>query len=172
MQYAISVPFNNQTITAFVHNDMPYIAMKPIVENMGLAWGSQLNRIKRHPILSKGIFMMNTPSEGGLQETLCLPLTMLNGWLFGIDSCRVKADIRDKVIAYQEKCFDVLANYFGMSSRVQEAPQTELSRQAQDIEMMIRHLVPIQLKAVLELIVKYNDHNQNILAVQLRKHFA
>lgn len=123
MSNIISVSFNNQTITAFMNNGEPVIAMKPIVENMGLAWNGQFEKIKRHPVMSKGIRVIRTPSNGGEQEVLCLPLKMLNGWLFGIDSSRVKAEIKDSVIAYQEKCFDVLAEYFGMAQKPQ--PTTE-----------------------------------------------
>jgi hypothetical protein len=45
--------------------------------------------------------MITAPSNGGLQEMLMLPVNFLNGWLFGIDSNRVKPEIRDRLIAYQ-----------------------------------------------------------------------
>ncbi len=116
MTTAIQVLFNNQTITAFMHHDNPVVAMKPICENIGVNWDAQRQRIQRHPVMSKGTVMITAPSNGGTQEMLCLPLKMLNGWLFGIDSSRVKPELKDKVIAYQEKCFDVLADYFGLST--------------------------------------------------------
>lgn len=116
MTKSISVSFNNQTITAFMHNDTPVVALKPICENMGLDWRAQRQRILRHPVLSKGVVMITTPSEGGEQTTTCLPLDMLNGWLFGVDANRVKPEIKDNVIAYQFKCFKVLADHFGMST--------------------------------------------------------
>lgn len=30
-----------------------------------------------------------TPTEGGFQQAVCLPLNVLNGWLFGIDDSRI-----------------------------------------------------------------------------------
>lgn len=111
-QSIISVQFNNQSLFATLIDSVPYVAMKPICENIGLNWDSQRQRIQRHPILSKGTVMITAPSKGGLQEMLMLPLKMLNGWLFGVDSTRVKPEIRDAVIKYQEECFDVLANHF------------------------------------------------------------
>lgn len=118
MKNSIIVSFNNQSITAFLHNDAPVIAMKPIVENMGLDWRAQRQRILRHPVMSKGVVMITTQMSGDDQsrEFTCLPLSMLNGWLFGIDSNRVKPEIKDSVIAYQEKCFDVLAEHFGLNT--------------------------------------------------------
>ncbi|HAS8353861.1 TPA: hypothetical protein I7721_22630, partial [Vibrio vulnificus] len=52
------------------------------------------------------------PSAGGLQEMLCIPLRKLNGWLFSINPNKVKASIRDKLIAYQEECFAALHDYW------------------------------------------------------------
>lgn len=43
---------------------------------------------------------------------LCIPLKKLNGWLFSINPEKVRADIRDKLIQYQEECFTVLHDYW------------------------------------------------------------
>jgi hypothetical protein len=107
-----SVPFHGQSLLATLVNEIPYVAMKPICENIGLDWDGQRQKINRHPILSKGKVMITAPSNGGLQEMLMLPVNFLNGWLFGIDSNRVKPEIRDRLIAYQTECFEVLANHF------------------------------------------------------------
>jgi hypothetical protein len=108
----ISVPFHGQSLFAILLSDVPHVAMKPICENIGLDWDGQRQKINRHPILSKGKVMITAPSNGGLQEMLMLPVNFLNGWLFGIDSNRVKPEIRDRLIAYQTECFEVLANHF------------------------------------------------------------
>lgn len=125
MTNAITVSFHNQTITAFMHHEMPVIAMKPIVENMGLDWDAQKKKINRHPIMSEGKVMMTLPSNGGDQQMICLPLDMLNGWLFGIDANRVKPEIKDRVIAYQRECFKVLADHFGMGRMHGDVELTE-----------------------------------------------
>lgn len=113
------VPFHGQTLFTFIHGDDVFVAMKPMVEAMGLAWGSQRNRIKRDPILSKGVFMMNTPSDGGPQKNLFLPLKMLNGWLFGIDVRRVKPELQGRILTYQMECFDALWRHFHPESAAQ-----------------------------------------------------
>jgi hypothetical protein len=41
-----------------------------------------------------------------------LPVDYLNGWLFGINAKRVKEDVRDRLIIYQERCYKVLAEAF------------------------------------------------------------
>lgn len=139
MTKSISVSFNNQTITAFMHNDTPVVALKPICENMGLQWEAQLKRIKRHPVLNSTMSIMDMVAEDGKnREMICLPLSMLNGWLFGIDSNRVKPEIKDTVIAYQEKCFKVLADHFGMGTPKRITIDTN---QARAIQQAVNRIV-------------------------------
>ena len=108
----VSVPFNGEIVIAALVDGKPYVPMKSICNNLGLQWESQYNRIQRNEVMSKGIRVMRTPSNGGEQEMLCLPLSMLNGWLFGVDVNRVKEGLREKLIKYQTECFDVLAQHF------------------------------------------------------------
>lgn len=106
------VKFNNQHLPVFFYNEKPYVAMKPICENIGLQWEAQLRRIKRNHVLSKGMTIMDIPSNGGIQQYVCLPLGLLNGWLMGVDISKVKLEIKDTLIKYQLECFDVLYKHF------------------------------------------------------------
>lgn len=67
----------------------PRVALKPIVEGMGLAWNAQLERVKRDGVLSEGMVVIPIPSAGGSQDATVIPLSRLNGFLFGIDENRV-----------------------------------------------------------------------------------
>jgi len=133
----IAVPFHSQTLTAALINGIPHVAMKPICENIGLNWASQFSRIKRHPVMSKGVVMMATPSNSGIQEMLMLPLKMLNGWLFGVDSNRVAPEIKDRVIEYQEECFDVLANHFMPKQIEQPKPKHATAKEKLQLRIAI-----------------------------------
>lgn len=90
------------------------VAMKPIVEAIGLQWEAQLKRIKRHSVLATCMSMMDIQMSGDDQrrELACLPLDMLNGWLFGVDASRVRPEIRDTLIQYQRECFAALSAYW------------------------------------------------------------
>ncbi|MGL4673739.1 MAG: phage antirepressor N-terminal domain-containing protein [Wohlfahrtiimonas sp.] len=108
-----SVTFHNQEIQVLNHDGKPYVAMRSVVENIGLDWSSQHKRIIRNEILSSSMVMMTTEQISGVQrELLCLPLGMLNGWLFGIEINRCKPEIRDILRLYQLECFDVLYKHF------------------------------------------------------------
>lgn len=108
----VSVPFNGEIVVATVIDGKPYVPMKPICNNLGLDWKAQQNRISRNDVLNRGKVIMTLPSASGDQEMICLPLSMLNGWLFGVDVNRVKEGLREKLIKYQTECFDVLAQHF------------------------------------------------------------
>jgi len=92
-----------------------FVPIRPICEQLGLAWSGQYERIQRDPVLSeaiRGIRITRTPQEGGTQELSCLPIEYLNGWLFGISANRVKPTLRGKIIRYQRECYQVLWSAF------------------------------------------------------------
>lgn len=108
-----TVPFHGQTLSVIPQQDKLYVAIKPICENMGVLWEPQRKRIQRNEVLSEGASMMEVPSKGGYQETVCLPLELLNGWLFGIDANRIKdPTVKARVIEYQRECYKVLFDYW------------------------------------------------------------
>ena len=107
-----TISFNNQSLITVEQNGNHYVAMKPICENIGLAWEPQVLRIKRDEVLSQGMIVMIIPTNGGDQNMICLPIEYLNGWLFGIDSNRCNPEIRDTLIKYKKECYQALHDYW------------------------------------------------------------
>jgi len=97
-----------------------FVPVRRLCDNLGLVWSGQFERIQRDKVLSealKGVRVTRTPLEpggrsGGPQDTLCLPLDLVPGWLFGIQTGRVKEEIRPKLIRYRRECFRVLWDAF------------------------------------------------------------
>lgn len=108
----VPVALHGATLQAVLINGVPHVAIRSIVDALGLDWAAQWHRIQRHPVLREGVVVTTTPSAGGDQKAVCLPLNKLNGWLFGISAARVKPELRERLIAYQRECFDVLAAHF------------------------------------------------------------
>ncbi|MGM1178792.1 phage antirepressor N-terminal domain-containing protein [Serratia marcescens] len=117
-----SVQFHGQPIITAMAAGVAYVAMRPIVENIGIDWASQFVKLKNQGE-KFGCCDITTPSKGGIQKMLCIPLKKLNGWLFSINPSKVRADIRDKLIAYQEECFTVLHDYWTKGVAVRK-PET------------------------------------------------
>jgi len=106
-----SIEFYNKSLTTIKEGEIEYVAMRPIVEGIGLDWASQFVKLNNN----KGKFGccdITTPSKGGLQKTLCIPFTKLYGYLFSINPNRVRKDIKDQVILYQNECFEALYDHF------------------------------------------------------------
>lgn len=112
------IVFNDQTIIAVrVASGEVYVPIRPICESLGLAWNGQFERINRDAILLKKANSIGVSrTDGNRTRTLsmlALPLDYLNGWLFGINANRVKDSVREGLLAYQEDCYQVLADAFG-----------------------------------------------------------
>ncbi|EFS2938936.1 hypothetical protein HX566_003470 [Escherichia coli] len=106
------VPFNGQQIITAMAAGVAYVAMKPIVENLGMSWSTQQTKLMKQISKFNCVHMNMVAADGRLRKLLCLPLKKLNGWLFSINPEKVRADIRDKLIQYQEECFTVLHDYW------------------------------------------------------------
>ncbi len=110
-----AVPFPPTGDTLWARSDSDgrvFVAVRPICEAIGLDWHSQRQRIHRTPSLAEGEVMITAPSGGGMQRTLCLPLDLIPGWLFGADVNRVKPELKERLIAYQRECHRVLFEHF------------------------------------------------------------
>lgn len=120
----VTVNFRGDELYGFENDDGVFVALKPIVESMGMNWSGQEQRVKRDPILSEGICLMHTPfGPGGGQDCLCLKMELVNGWLFTIDSSRIKDEaVREKVVLYQRECHGVLFRHFYKGARAAEEP--------------------------------------------------
>lgn len=113
------VEFRGSKIETVEIGGQPHVALKPIVEGMGLDWSAQWRRTERDPVLSTCIAMTTMQVGGQGRAVATLPLRLLNGFLFGVDASRVRPEIREAVIAYQRECYDALAAYWtdGVAAR-------------------------------------------------------
>lgn len=107
-----AVQFHGQPIITAMAAGVAYVAMKPIVDNLGMSWGTQQQKLMKSMDKFNCIHMNMVAADKKLREVLCIPLRKLNGWLFSINPEKVRPDIRDKLIQYQEECFSVLHEYW------------------------------------------------------------
>ncbi len=111
-----TVEFLGKALTVITTETQQLVAMRPICEGIGLDWKAQLDRIKRDEVLSSTVVVMPTVAQDGKQRDLvCLPLDMLNGWLFGVETKRCRQAIRPALIRYKRECYAALAAYWQKS---------------------------------------------------------
>ncbi|GBU13762.1 antirepressor [Enterobacterales bacterium] len=85
-------------------------------------WSSQFTKLKKR--FAKGVVEITIPSAGGSQSMTCLALRKLAGWLNTISPNKVKPEIRENVIQYQEECDDVLYEYWTRGEAVNPRKST------------------------------------------------
>ncbi|MDU9393211.1 phage antirepressor N-terminal domain-containing protein [Pseudomonas sp. zfem002] len=112
MSALMTVPFHGVQLYLVEHQGQPYVPMRPMVEGMGIDWSYQsrkLNASKRR----YGVAVIATPSAGGEQESVCIPLRKLPGWLGTLEPARVKnPEARKKIEEFQDECDDALWQYW------------------------------------------------------------
>jgi hypothetical protein len=90
-----------------------YVPVRQMCDLLGINYQGQIDRIRRDPVLQKyeSEIVVSAP-QGGEQATNCLALKYVPGWLFGITASRVRAEVREKLILYQEQVYDIIWQAF------------------------------------------------------------
>ena len=103
-----------------------YVPVRPLCDRLGIAWTAQRRRILDDAVLADKLLpvIVTITGTGQEVESLCLPLDFVNGWLFGINTKRVKPMVRERLIRYQRECYQVLAKTFQGTSVVSSASST------------------------------------------------
>lgn len=137
----ITVNFRQDTLFAVERDDGVFVAVKPMCDSLGVDWKSQYQRIKDDPVLSEGMVTITIPSPGGAQETTCLKMELVNGWLFKVDARRVKdEETKRKLLTYQRECYQVLfdAFYGKRQQPTVELPEAEETTDNENLKL--RHI--------------------------------
>jgi hypothetical protein len=112
-QDLLPVPFRETTLFLADLDGVPYVPMRPVVEGMGLDWKSQHVKLTQNPRFSSVVeITTQLPGDTQRRAVTCIPLRKLPGWLMSISPNKVKPEIRDTVIAYQNECDDALWAYW------------------------------------------------------------
>lgn len=106
------VAFHGDTIFCLEYEGQPFTPMRPIVENLGLDWGSQSAKINTNKKRWTVAIIATVAQDGIEREMLCLPLRKLPAWFASIHPNKVRPELREKIELYQNECDDALWNYW------------------------------------------------------------
>ena len=112
MSNLVNVEFYGDQLMIVNHNGEPYVPMRPVVENVGLAWQSQHEKLKSRFSTCVTEIVIQVDGDTQRRAYTCLPLRKLFGWLMTVSPNKVNPDIKDKIIRYQDECDDVLWQYW------------------------------------------------------------
>lgn len=128
------VPFRSAMLLLVERDGQPFVPMKPVVEGMGLAWQTQHRKLMEGRFASTITIMVIVAEDGKNREMACLPLKKLPGWLMSIHASKVRPDLRENVLAYQDECDDALWAYWNEGRAVnQRSPDQAMTVLGQTI---------------------------------------
>lgn len=149
-----AVNFHGTELITIKKDDLEFVAMKPVVEGIGLAWRSQREKIQDNKEKFSCHDIVSTGKDGKKYSMICIPLTKLNGWLFSINPSKLPdPSIREKVISYQEECFIALYDYWhkGIAERKPEIPETLTSTEQYALTSAVKSKAAGNGKAIPEI---------------------
>lgn len=106
----ITIPFHDKPLVLIDHHEQPFVAMRPIVDGMGMDWKSQQRKLNKR-FTSTVVILTTVADDGRKRAMLCLPLKQLPAWLNTIHPEKVAPHIRDSIRRYQAECDEVLWQY-------------------------------------------------------------
>lgn len=116
-----SVSFYGDKIVTFEINKEHFVAVEPIVIYMGLDWEHYRRKLLDNMIAAVrgegydryAVQQANLVTDGEEVSVVCIPLKRLNAFLFSINPNQIKdAEVRHRVIKYQEECVLALHDYW------------------------------------------------------------
>ena len=154
MAELLPVAFHGDTLYLVELKGEPFTPARPICEAIGISWPGQYEKLTFNP-KRWGVRSTLTPTAGGEQQTVCIPVRKLSGWLASINAAKVKPEIREKMEAYQAECDDALWRYWteGHASRPSApAPVDTQQAAAERAELICRDggqfLTPSRMYAI------------------------
>ena len=140
-----AVSFHQNTLLTAEVAGIQYAAMNPIIEGMGLNRQTQQRKIISSPRYSHMTLPLQT--TGGIQKMVCIPLSKLNGWLFSVNADKVKPELREKIVQYQEECFVVLHDYWHKGAAINDRVAGDYNGQPDPVRLAVQ-MMPIFLQMI------------------------
>lgn len=104
--------FHGDELITFSINGQPHVAMRRVVENLGIDWSNQHKKISEQAKFNCG-YITTVGADGRSREMLCMPVDRLPLWLATINPNRIKdEDRRTKIELYQLESARALYDYW------------------------------------------------------------
>lgn len=153
----ITVPFHSAELYLVEHNGQPYVPMRSIVQGMGLDWKSQFVKLKQRFSTCVVEITMQILGDDQARLHTCLLLRKLPAWLYSIHANKVKPELRETVIMYQNECDDVLWDYWTKGQAINQRKAISPEQQALLHEIVARRSNG-ERKIYAEMWARHNRH--------------
>lgn len=137
------------------------VAIRPIAEAIGLVAHKQIERLESDPRFNC-THMGSVAGDGKVRDMSCLPVEQIGPWLYTINSNKVKPEIRDVLLQFQQHLTRELNAVIMGQVSIQKTVEMEnrinamelqlmnLSRQIETLTDLLSQAVERELKAQAE----------------------
>ena len=153
-----------------------YVAMKPLVIGMGLSWSRQKEKIATDTRYAHMYIPFKT--EGGTQEMLSLATNHLPAFLYSINPNKVRKDLRETIIAFQNETFGVINDYWNKKQKKLQHHQiigykSQLSQKNKKIEFLEGQVATLKKMAEPKqaTVIEYRDDELFMNDPNMHNHF-
>lgn len=133
----VAIDFHGDQLLTFQKDGDPHVAMRRVVENLGIDWGRQAKKLADDPRFTCG-HMSTRDTLGRQQQMLAMPVAKLPLWLATINPNKITDPVkRQKLEWYQAESAIVLHDYWTKGIAVRG-----------DMDGVVTNLDPQVMKAI------------------------
>jgi hypothetical protein len=108
-----TIDFHGDAIVTFSHDGTPFVAMRRVVENLGLGWGSQRQKLADQAAKYQCDDIVTLDAAGRTVPMLAMPVAKLPIWLAAINPNKIPDPVkREKIELYQAESAIALHDYW------------------------------------------------------------
>ena len=134
----VAMNFHGDQIVTFTHGGEPYVAMRRVVENLGMDWSRQQQKLADGGSRFNCGHMPTVGADGKAREMLAMPVVKLPLWLATINPNKIPDEAkRTKVELYQSESAIALHDYWTKGVAVRG-----------DMDGVVTNLDPAVMKAL------------------------
>jgi antirepressor protein/ORF6C domain-containing protein len=166
------VEFDGDRLIAVVlDGDGVAVPLRVMCESLDLDPATQIDNIRAHPVLSRGIRMVNVSIGGRVRSVTALIHTMIPYWLATVPPNMVKETSRDKLARYQTEVANVLAQLFYGRDAIPTEPASDptvaaLQQRMSGLLREVRLAREALLAAQQQYVQQFASHQQQLIEQQ------
>lgn len=128
-------------------NGKKFVVIRRICENLGLIYSRQLQKIKRDSKFNC-VHMYTVGKDYKKRKIVCLPIEQYEGWLFSINSKKVKEESKELLIKYQSISMKALHNFWNIGIAVATTDdKVIIDSLNKQLELKDKEIVDLKLKS-------------------------
>jgi len=112
------IDFHNDRIFLVEQDGEPYVPVRPVTDNLGLAWKPQYMKLMSNQKRWSVTIMVTVALDGKQRDMVCMPLKKYPAFINSIAPRKCKRQIRAKLEAYQEESDNAMWDYWSKGKAV------------------------------------------------------